>query len=473
MALLLQTHKNLFVLVIFLKISVLAVSQPVLAQSGVATVAAEASIFEDQPNDNGGSYSLYCIGNLDTDETRRAFVSFSLPAIPSGATITRVVYEFEQDRVRSQGAGPLTANIEMRRALQDWQEGSGVQGNGPCGGGSQVAGVTWNSAPNVSGTVSATEFLPATNDTMITIDTDIGSDDDGLIDDVQAWVDSPGTNFGWEYRVAAEGTADNARRMAPGSMTIHWTEPQGGVTIAKDGVLDLGGNGVADEGDSIDYTFVITNSGGVDLSNIEVTDPLIGSITCPGGNPIPSLAPAAMETCSGSYSITQTDIDNGVVNNTANVDAQCSASNCPVNDSDSHMQNIPQTGGVMIAKDGVLDPGKNGVSDPGDMIDYTLVISNTGNVTLTGVAVTDPLVLAVSCPGGNPIPSLAPGAMEICTGSYAITQEDIDNGVVNNTANADGQCPATNCPVNDADSHAEIIPAGPLEFSSGFEDSVP
>ncbi len=468
-----QKRRHFAIPLTVLTILFVVAPQRALAQSGVATVAAEASVYEEQANDNGGSYSLFCIGNHDINATRRAFVRFTLPDIPSGATITRVVYEFEQDRVRSQGAGPLTANIEMRKALQSWQEGSGVQGNGPCGGGSQVPGVTWNSAPNISNVISATEFLPATNGAIITIDTDVGSNDDGLIDDVQGWVDSPGTNFGWEYRVAEEGTADNARRMEPGSMTIHWNDPLGEIMIEKDGVLDPGGNGTADPGDFIDYTFVITNSGGVDLTSVAITDPLVGTITCPGGNPIASLAPAAMEICSGSYAITQADIDNGVVNNTAQADGECSASNCPVSASDSHMQTIPRNGRLLLVKDGILDLGGNGMVDPGDVIDYTLAVSNVGNVTVTAVTITDPLVSVVTCPGGNPIPSLAPGAEEICTASYAITEQDIQNGVVNNTADADGECPAQNCPVNAEGSHSETIPVGALEFSSGFEDPNP
>jgi uncharacterized repeat protein (TIGR01451 family) len=440
------------------------------AQSGVATADAETSIFQDQPNDNAGSYFLFCIGNFETDETRRGLARFTLPAIPADAVITRVDYELVQDRVRNMDGGPRTANIEMRRIMQDWQEGSGVQGGGPCGGGSEVPGVRWNTAPNVSATISATEFLPSTNNTPITIDTDIGDDDDGLIDDVQAWVDDPASNFGWEYRVTEENITHNARRMQPGSMTIHWTIQQGGVTIVKNGALDLGGNGIADPGDMINYTFMVTNSGDVTLSDVSVTDPLVSPITCPSGNPIPSMAPGAMETCTGSYAITQIDIDNGVVNNTADADGQCGAGNCPVNDDDTHMETIPQNGGVMIVKNGELDLGGNGIPDPGDIINYTFEITNSGNVTLSGVAVTDPLVAPILCPSGNPIPAMAPGAMETCTGSYAITQADIDAGAVNNIADADAQCAAANCPVNDDDTHMENIPAGPLDFESGFEN---
>jgi hypothetical protein len=39
---------------------------------------------------------------------------------------------------------------------------------------------------------------------------------------VQAWVDSPGDNFGWEYRITEEDVLDNARRLLPCSFTIYW-----------------------------------------------------------------------------------------------------------------------------------------------------------------------------------------------------------------------------------------------------------
>ena len=85
-----------------------------------------------------------------------------------------------------------------------------------------MPGVNWNNAPPTQASVSAVEFLSSGTGVPVTIDTDVGDDDDGLITDVQAWLDNPASNYGWEYRVLEESTADNARLINPGSVTIYW-----------------------------------------------------------------------------------------------------------------------------------------------------------------------------------------------------------------------------------------------------------
>ncbi|MBK6285216.1 MAG: hypothetical protein IPF54_23525 [Draconibacterium sp.] len=61
---------------------------------------------------------------------------------------------------------------------------------------------------------------------------------------------------------------------------------------------------------------------------------------------------------------------------------------------------------------------------------------NTGNVTITGIAVTDPLT------GLNTaIASLAPGTKQTFTQTYQITQANLNSGSVTNTATATGKDP--------------------------------
>ncbi len=75
----------------------------------------------------------------------------------------------------------------------------------------------------------------------------------------------------------------------------------------------------------------------------------------------------------------------------------------------------------------------------GDVLNYTVRVTNTGNVTLTGVTVVDPLT-------GQSISgvTLAPGAFNDYPTSYVLTQPDLDrlgnagpDGDIDNTATAD------------------------------------
>ena len=80
----------------------------------------------------------------------------------------------------------------------------------------------------------------------------------------------------------------------------------------------------------------------------------------------------------------------------------------------------------------------SGISSPaqvGETITYSFTVINTGNVTLSNVTVTDPLVAVT----GGPI-SLPAGTADAntFTATYAITQADIDSGSIVNTATVSG-----------------------------------
>lgn len=71
-------------------------------------------------------------------------------------------------------------------------------------------------------------------------------------------------------------------------------------------------------GSQIQYTFEVTNTGEVPLTNIVVTDPMIGPIS---GTPIASLAAGATITLTANYTITAADVALGRVVNSAKVTA--------------------------------------------------------------------------------------------------------------------------------------------------------
>ena len=68
-------------------------------------------------------------------------------------------------------------------------------------------------------------------------------------------------------------------------------------------------------GETLHYSFLVTNTGNVTLRHVRVVDGMTGlsAISCPTD----ILAPAASETCTATYTVTQADIDAGALSNTA------------------------------------------------------------------------------------------------------------------------------------------------------------
>jgi uncharacterized repeat protein (TIGR01451 family)/gliding motility-associated-like protein len=171
-------------------------------------------------------------------------------------------------------------------------------------------------------------------------------------------------------------------------------------------------------GNVITYTIVVTNDGNVTLTNVRVTDPLTGLDTT-----IASLEPGVSETYTQSLTITQAHINAGSVTNTAS--ASTTYNGVPVEDSDDAVVTAEQNPGLSISK--TASPLT--YSAAGDVITYTIVVTNTGNVTLTNLRLTDPLTGL-----DTTIPSLVPGSSLTYTETYTIEQDDINNGQVDNTA---------------------------------------
>jgi len=185
--------------------------------------------------------------------------------------------------------------------------------------------------------------------------------------------------------------------------------------------------GFAAVGDVLDYTYTVTNEGNVSLTSaITVSDDRIAGVSCPalpGGR----LAPGASLTCTASYTVTQTDIDAGSVTNIAS--ASSGGTSSPT---DRVTVDADQAPDLAIAKSALTAS----FDTPGDVLDYTYLVTNTGNVTLTGaITVSDDRIATVACPALS-MSGLAPGGMVTCTASYIVTQADIDAGEVVNIATA-------------------------------------
>lgn len=92
--------------------------------------------------------------------------------------------------------------------------------------------------------------------------------------------------------------------------------PNAAIALVKTGVFnDENRDGMAQVGESIGYTFAVSNLGNVPLTGIEISDPKVNVM----GGPLNSLAPGEqnLSSFSASYSLLQADIDAGSVSNQA------------------------------------------------------------------------------------------------------------------------------------------------------------
>ena len=126
--------------------------------------------------------------------------------------------------------------------------------------------------------------------------------------------------------------------------------------------------------------------------------------------------------------MTQADVDAGSVTNTATAGHQPPGAPSPP---------TPPRSPSRPSRHLEPEPGQvdhlDRVRAAGNTIAYSYLVTNTGTTTVSAVARDrQQAVAAVTCPNS----SLAPGASETCTGTYTVTQADVDAGSVTNTATA-------------------------------------
>ena len=176
-------------------------------------------------------------------------------------------------------------------------------------------------------------------------------------------------------------------------------------------------------GNIITYTYIITNASTISVSGpFTIVDPLT-TWSCSGA--ASTLAPSDSTTCTGTYTVTQTDVDNGSVVSTASAVA---TTNSFTTNTVNTLVSAIQTPALFLTKSSNVT-----MATPGNTITYTYVLKNTGNVTLSQpFTISDTKLGTISCSGTT----LAPGAPLTCTKSYIVTSADGTTGYITNTATA-------------------------------------
>ena len=206
-------------------------------------------------------------------------------------------------------------------------------------------------------------------------------------------------------------------------------------------------------GVTLRYDYVVTNTGNVTLNAVSVSDDLT-SVVCPAT----TIAPGATLICTSAYLTTQANLNFGAVTNTASATSTAAGSaGTPVQSNDDSVTvRATQSPAITMVKSIASGSPYSAV---GQAVSYSYVVTNSGNISLTApISVADDKIPTVSCPG-IPVGGLIPGDAITCTGTYNVSQADLDFGSVTNTASA--SLTQTVNPANPGDPTSVLVTSAP------------
>ena len=212
-------------------------------------------------------------------------------------------------------------------------------------------------------------------------------------------------------------------------------------------------------GDTIDYTYLVTNTGNVAIGNLAVTDDKLADVTCPA-TPT-TLNPGDTITCTATYKTVAADV--GKITNNAKVTGDPPTGD-PVQATDSRTVTVTAAAAPALSLKKTSDQDGYVV---GDTIDYTYLVTNTGNVAIGNLAVTDDKLADVTCPA-TPT-TLNPGDTITCTATYKTVAADV--GKITNNAKVTGD-PPTGDPVQATDSRTVTVTAATGSSSPSASHTV-
>jgi len=193
------------------------------AQPATVTIGAakDNSIYQNATSNSAGGGAGIFVGGAGNGSPRRGLVAFDIAGnIPAGSVITAAQLTMYLGNAPNNNA----ATIGVFKLTKDWGEGTaGSSTLGVSGGGSGFAAspgdATWNEAK--MGSVAWAN--PGANGDFVavsSVNTSVAgpietpftwSSTAALVSDVQSWLDSPATNFGWALINSSETTPSSVK----------------------------------------------------------------------------------------------------------------------------------------------------------------------------------------------------------------------------------------------------------------------
>ncbi len=214
---------------------------------------------------NGAGTSLFA-GQTSQGENLRAVIAFDIQSIPSGSTITGVTLTLHAAQFHA-----LSIPFVLHRLTKNWGEGTSSTFQGP-NGSATTNDATWihtfyntqfwtTPGGDFTATASATQNVAGAG--FYTWGSTAG-----IVSDVQQWLDTPATNFGW-ILIGGEDSLQTAKRFDSREnstetnrpkLTVTYTTPPATAAIA--GTLTLQGIAPAAPAQTITFTLHPSDNSG-------------------------------------------------------------------------------------------------------------------------------------------------------------------------------------------------------------------
>ena len=173
-------------------------------------------------------------------------------------------------------------------------------------------------------------------------------------------------------------------------------------------------------GDVVTYTITVKNTGNVTLNDVKVDDDMINLHEVVNG-----LAPNTETSFTGTYTVKQQDIDDQkVITNIVTV-GETTTTEEITPEPENKDYTVEKT--AVVTRNGVevTDKDENGniIVKAGDEVNYTITVTNTGNVTLTGLKLTDEMLEITE----QELEDIAVGGSTSVTGTHTVSQKEVDD----------------------------------------------
>ena len=256
------------------------------------------------------------------------------------------------------------------------------------------------------------------------------------------------------------------------------------------GFVDLDNSGDVSVGDTITYTYTVTNTGTADFTNITLSDDKLTGVSVltltsgltdiDGDTVADDLAAGASATGTATYVIATGDLGTTI----SNIAETNSDQDGPASDTSdvvvpSSVLSIVKTNDSPAPEGtgGFVDADGSGDLSVGDTVTYTYTVTNTGTADFTNITLSDDQLAGVSVltltsgltdiDGDSVLDDLAAGASATGTATYVIATGDLGTTITNTAdTNSDQDGPAS-------DTSDVVVPSSVLSIIKTNDSPAP